>query len=494
MRTTGRPRAVGWWFVGLVCLSFFAGCSSSGPTADLPALYNQSAQDHGIERNPVILIPGILGSRLKDADTDTLVWGAFTGEYADPKNPSGARMIGLPMEEGAPLHTLRDGVRPDGALEEMRVRFLGLPIQLDAYVDILQALGIGGYREAGGALGEIDYGEEHFTCFQFDYDWRRDNVENAQRLHAFIQEVRAYVQEEYKQRYGVEDYDVQFDIVAHSMGGLLTRYYLRYGDADLPADGSTPEVTWAGADYVERAILVGTPNAGSSQAVWELVNGKTTSPITPTYPAALIGTYPALYQLMPRDRHGALVDAADTTQSVERLYDVDFWVEQQWGLADPGQHDMMATLLPEVDNPATRYRIAVDHLEKSLARAEHFNRALDTLAKRPEGLDLLLMAGDAEPTLSQLTVDRTTGRLARHREDAGDGTVLRSSALMDERVGSAWSSFLESPIEWSHVTFLFAGHVDMTRDPTFTDNLLYYLLMHPRDRSAKAPPTAAGEG
>jgi pimeloyl-ACP methyl ester carboxylesterase len=477
--------AVGW---GL------SACSSSGPTADLPVLYNTSAQDHGIERNPVILIPGILGSRLKDTATDTLVWGAFTGEFANPNRPSGARMAALPMAEGAPLRELHDEVRPDGALEEMRVRFLGLPIQLDAYVDILRTLGIGGYRDESGSLGEIDYGEEHFTCFQFDYDWRRDNVENAQRLHAFIEDRRAYVQEEYRRRYGVEDYDVQFDIVAHSMGGLLTRYFLRYGAADLPEDGSTPEVTWAGAEHVERAILVGTPSAGSAQAVWDLVQGKKTSPITPTYPPAVIGTFPALYQLMPRDRHEALVDATDTTQAVEGLYNVDFWVGQQWGLADPGQREVLEVLLPEVDNPATRYRIAVEHLQKSLTRAEHFNRALDTPTDRPDGLDLMLMAGDAEQTPAQLAVDRRTGALMRHSTDAGDGTVLRSSALMDERVGGAWSSFLNSPIDWSHVTFLFAGHVDMTRDPTFTDNLLYYLLMHPRNRSAVPPPTAAGEG
>jgi len=87
------------WYVAVLLTAWWglSACSSSVPTADLPTLYNQSAQDHGIERNPVILIPGILGSRLKDAETDTLVWGAFTGEYANPKDPSGARMMIHPV-------------------------------------------------------------------------------------------------------------------------------------------------------------------------------------------------------------------------------------------------------------------------------------------------------------------------------------------------------------------------------------------------------------
>ena len=66
---------------------------------------------------------------------------------------------------------------------------MGLPITLDAYVNIMTTLGVGGYRDQQLAwAGAIDYGTDHFTCFQFDYDWRRDNVENAKRLHQFIQE------------------------------------------------------------------------------------------------------------------------------------------------------------------------------------------------------------------------------------------------------------------------------------------------------------------
>ena len=62
----------------------------------------------------------------------------------------------------------------------------------------------------------------------------------------------------------------------------------------------------------------------------------------------------------------------------------------------------------------------------------------------------------------------------------GDGSVLRSSALLDERVGSAdWTPRLRSPIAWTSVSFLFSDHLGMTRDPIFTDNLLFWLLERP---------------
>jgi hypothetical protein len=56
------------------------------------------------------------------------------------------------------------------------------------------------------------------------------------------------------------------------------------------------------------------------------------------------------------------------------------------------------------------------------------------------------------------------------------GTVLRISALGDERLIDTRTSRLISPIQWSQVLFLFSNHLDLTRHPAFTDNLLYFLL------------------
>ena len=47
---------------------------------------------------------------------------------------------------------------------------------------------------------------------------------------------------------------------------------------------------------------------------------------------------------------------------------------------------------------------------------------------------------------------------------------------MDERLSGEWSPGLVSPIHWSHVTFMFRRHLGMTKDPAFTDNVLFILL------------------
>ncbi len=467
----------------LATLGLASGCKGPSGLPDLGGIYNRAASYHGPDRNPIIVIPGILGSNLRDAETGRQVWGAFQGNYANPSTPDGRRLIALPMKEGVPLRELRDGVRSDGALGHLKIELLGLPFEAEAYAHVLKTLGVGGYRdESLGLTGAIDYGDDHYTCFQFDYDWRRDNVENARRLHEFILQKRLYVQKEIEKRYGVKDKDVKFDIIAHSMGGLVARYYLRYGAADLPVDGSLLPITWAGRKHVDRMVLVGTPNAGSAHALTQLVEGIQFASVLPRYSAAILCTFPSIFQLLPRTRHQPVIEASDPSMAIaEDLFDVALWERMKWGLVNPDEDAVLKDLLPESSDPVARRRIARDHLYKSLKRARQFHAALDSLDDSvPGGPVVSLIAGDAVPTTAVLALNRETGKLTEAVTAPGDGTVVRTSALLDERVGGKWSPTLRSPIRWHHVTFLFTDHLGLTRDPGFTDNVLYALLEEPR--------------
>lgn len=441
---------------------------------DLGALYDAAAQASDRERNPIILVPGLLGSRLEQAGTGRVVWGAFAGDYADPERTDGARLFALPIDPSVPVAELADDVVPAGALESLRVQLLGLPIDVSAYVQILLALGVGGYRDrALGEAGAIDYGDEHFTCFQFDYDWRRDVPTNAARFADFVEETAAYVRAERSRRYGDES-EVEFDVVAHSLGGLVLRWYLRYGDAPLADEGPLPELTWAGAARVDRAVLIGTPNLGASKALDELLWGTRLGPFLPTYAPAIVGTLPSAYQLLPRPRH-ARTDWLDTGggwggRPLE-LYDVETWERRGWGLLDPDQAEVLARLLPDVADDAERRAIAREHLAGLLARAERVHAALDLPASESPGVELYLVAGDA--------VD-TPDRTRFEGFGPGDGTVTRRSALGDERPPYEPRTGLVSPIPWEHVYFFFEDHLGLTQSPAFIDNLLYLLLEEPR--------------
>lgn len=261
------------------------------------------------------------------------------------------------------------------------------------------------------------------------------------------------------------------------MGGLVARYYLRYGAADLPEDGSLPEITWAGAQHVDHLVIIGTPNAGSVASLQNLINGVSVDSLFPRYPAAMLGTMPALYELLPRGRHHPLKNVKG--EPVTDLFNPELWKNQQWGLADPGQEPVLKLLLPGIENPEQRRDIALDHQAKALRRARQFTAAMDVPAKPPDSLKLFLIAGDAEITKKKAQIN-PEGGIKIIETGPGDGTVLRSSALMDERMPNNLHRRLISPIRWNQVLFIFSDHLGLTRDPAFTDNVLYFLLESPR--------------
>ena len=378
---------------------------------------------------------------------------------------------------------IKTDIRPDGVLENLDVNLAGFPISIQAYAGILSTLGAGGYRDETLGLNSIDYGTDHFTCFQFDYDWRQDIPANAARLKTFIDERRNDVQASYKRDYGIENAEVKFDLVAHSMGAVLARYFTRYGATDL-ASADANSVTWAGTKDVERLISIAPPNAGSLEAMEQLINGFNTGrPILPHYTPALIGTFPCVYQLLPRARHGIAVWNEDTSQPVEDLLDPDLWEQMEWGLSgkDDKTQETLRRLLPDVETPEQRQEIAKDFQRKALDRAKKFQIAMDSPAQAPDGFQMFLVAGDNRETPEVASIDKSNGDFSILKYGLGDDVVLRSSALLDERMGQDWKPSLVSPIHWQSTLFIPGTHRSITSGSIFEDNVLYWLLEDPRE-------------
>ncbi len=480
----GAMRPLAWAAGGLLLL--LTGCLATLVPPDVGDFYDPGAAERYPERNPVIVIPGFLSSRLVDVDSGAVIWGAVGGNYADPGTPEGARLIALSLRDEVPAEGDKrkipsPNVRPDGVLDSFRIH--ALSVRLKPYYEILRALGEAGYRDEDLSR-EVDFGGEHLNSFQFAYDWRLDNAENARRLHGFILEKAAYCRTDRRRR-GLPAGEIRFDLIAHSMGGLLTRYYLRYGPRPLPADGSLPELTWEGARHVERAILVAPPNGGALQAALNMIQGVRHAPALPFYDALLNGTFPSAYQLYPRARHGAVVDAGDRTRRLD-LLDPELWEQAGWGLAARDKDQLLQWLLPEVDDAGERRRLALTYQRRMLQRADQFQRALDLPASPPAGTELFLLAGDSIETPSVLAVDPQSGEVEVVARGPGDGRVTRASALMDERAGGpAGPTAAErvSPVAWREVAFMSRKHSRMSGGRVFADRVAYWLL-----ESSRADP------
>ncbi len=489
-----------------------AGCTPAPELPDLEAIYARVGTTGTVNR-PLITVPGTLGSRLVDSETGTVIWGGGSkGLSADPDDPFEAELIALPIiSEDEPISEIRDSVVSDGVLDEAEAEILGIPIPIEIYGGILNTLAAGGFRSissAGGGAAEAtpevpdaapEFGatfeqyaeitEDPANSFRFDYDWRRDLPSLAKDFDRFVQQRKRRVAAIRSLREGrtIEPEEVRFDLLAHSMGGLVTRYYLMHGPADLPEDGPLPPVTWEGAKHFNRVIIVATPNAGSIIAVDNLVNGKSFGPLQPVYSPTLLATHPSVWQLFPRSRHGRIREGSVDGARLDPL-DADLWRRYSWGLLDTEHADLLDLLLPDVADPFERRQIAARHQARLIRRARRFHEAMDRWAPKPPWLEMYLVVGGGFRTPAVALADPDTAELEIADFEEGDGVVLRTSVLLDDRVGREGGGGLDTPLRFDTTLFLPDEHVELTKNPVFGDNLLFWLLEQPRDQSELARP------
>jgi pimeloyl-ACP methyl ester carboxylesterase len=384
-------------------------------------------------------------------------------------------------------------VRTDGVARIVRASFLGLTQPFDIYNGLIRTLIAGGYDFRETRQAEIEEREFNLDAFEFPYDWRRDIVEAAADLAYFIERKKQQVRDERIRVLGDPGPPVRFDLVGHSMGALVTRYYLMYGGADLPEDGSTPEITWAGAENVRRAVLIAPPFSGSVQALRFLVEGRSFGPLQPFYPAAALGTFPSMYQLMPRPRFARIRGADGAT--IADYYDPAAWERRRWGLANPEAEGFLAEIMPDIASRAERRALALAHQAKALRRAEHLHRALDQPNAPPDDLDLFLVVGGGFETPAGLRLEPDGQSFEVDRFEEGDGVVLRASSLADERQSPETTELsLLSPHVYRSILFLPEEHVRLTTDPVFGDNLLFWLLEGQRASDTLRAPARGSEG
>ncbi|MGH9937116.1 MAG: esterase/lipase family protein, partial [Blastocatellia bacterium] len=288
------------------------GCRNSALQPNLPQIYAPGAgRREG--KPPVIFIPGILGSRLVNRRTGETVWPDLRVDHDE---------IALPISSPA-LAQNTDDLAATEVLEEVKLGPL-IP-ETSIYGPLLNALErYGGYQRA--SFNAPPSGGDSDTLYLFAYDWRRDVVESARALGCAIEDL--------KRRLGRPD--LRFDIVAHSMGGLVARYYAMYGERDvLDSHGACPD--WSGSRNLNKVVMIGTPNAGSMNALRVLLHGfSATASSRPSagfwrkikrkLPISRVGprttfTAPAVYQLLPPNGQARFFDA-DLKPLPLDLYDV----------------------------------------------------------------------------------------------------------------------------------------------------------------------------
>ena len=434
----------------LAVIPLVAGCATL-VRVDLQTLVHLFADLRQTPRKePVIIIPGALGSILEDTATGRVAWGRMGGR--------GLEALALPIDHET-LRENRDSVVAVNILRRMAV-IPGL-IEFKANEDLIRAL-----QEAGGYdKGDLEHPRPGDNCFLFWYDWRRDLVEAAQQLGAMIERLAREL----------GDPNLKVHLIAQSAGGLVARYYVKYGTADVLDQEPLPPPTYAGAEHVTQVIMLGTPNNGSLETFQSLHQGFRV-PNMGRFSPAMVFTMPAAYQLLPHEEETAFLDERGQPLEVS-LYDPANWETYGWSVFSPER------LTTSQQQLAQQRRF----LSLALRRAKRFQRALDTGNPADDPVEYVLLGSDCQPTSRRalLEKDGSVWRTRFRSDDReltaklfglGDGSVTKESLLGSHRTGISQSDLAFSTLHVGNTVFVCESHLQLTQNLTALDNLLHSLL------------------
>jgi hypothetical protein len=230
-------------------------------------------------RRPVVLIPGMCGTRLTSA-RGGVAWGSTAALYV------GRGVAG------------RGDLRPGGLLRQLTL-VPGL-LAYDVFGGLVRALGRAGFVE----------GEDLHVL---DHDWRDGVAAGAVALGQLVARIR-----------GISDERV--DLVAISTGGLIARAYVGYAGAD-PLAGGAP----SGGAPVGRVIHVGVPQRGSFDALACLHRGFRFAPGGKRFSGAVAAAFQISWDALPHPDEPVFVDQRGQPLALD-LYDPEVW--SRLGLGD----------------------------------------------------------------------------------------------------------------------------------------------------------------
>jgi hypothetical protein len=299
------------------------------------------------EKVPVILVPGITGSELRDRVSGELAWGKGKN-LLFPRD--GGYTLALPIEA-------KSGSEPrleaGEVIDEVRLAWIRTPV----YGPIAKLLQANGYRR--GDLVDPNPGE---NLFLFSYDWRQDNIKAVQLLFKRLQALRRARGEE----------ELSVALICQSNGGYICRYLAKYGAASLQ-DAEAGRAAPPEKLRITRMLFVGTASGGSIRILRLVDRGRNYVPLVgrDLLPEVLF-TFPSIFQDLPAYRQDLFLDEEGRALPVD-LYDAENWWKYGWSVFSQKARKRLTTAPVELfADEAARRRF----LTHNLARAERFQALL----------------------------------------------------------------------------------------------------------------------
>jgi pimeloyl-ACP methyl ester carboxylesterase len=218
-------------------------------------------------KDMVILLPGITGSVLQKDGKD--LWAISGSAVLNLISSFGTSLQQLVLHgDDYSVRDLGDGITATRVMPDVHL-VPGL-VKIDGYTELSRLV-----TENFDVIQGTIEGDRPANFFEFPYDWRRDNRCSARRLQELVEKRLP----QWRKYSGAAQAKVI--LAAHSMGGLVSRYYL--------------EVLGGWRDC-KALITFGTPYRGSVNALDFLANGYKRLFVDLT---EAMRSFTSVYQLLP---------------------------------------------------------------------------------------------------------------------------------------------------------------------------------------------------
>jgi hypothetical protein len=248
-------------------------CASKQPPTNA-ALVQRS------ERTPVILVPGITGTILRDTESGRPLWGKSRNLFG----PSdGGYNVAVPVD---PADDWKDSIEAAGPV--IRIKMLGF-IRYEVYGPLMQIMERNGYR-----LGDLGDPQPDQSFFVLSYDWRYSNERAAREL-------------------------------------TIVRWALKFGGASLE-QAEAGLATPPSAIRARNLILVGADNGGGLDTLRTLNRGRTYVPLLGReFQPETMFSFEALFEALPVYRQDLFFDTEGQLLDVD-LFDAENWRRYGWSV------------------------------------------------------------------------------------------------------------------------------------------------------------------
>jgi pimeloyl-ACP methyl ester carboxylesterase len=215
----------------------------------------------------IVIVPGYMGSLLKDKRTGEIVWLDLPGLVKKLPNIDDAIKNILDK-----MHYPNPDLEPAGILNQV---LIAPPLfKQEQYIRLAEKLAKWGYKIDPKAPKPDD-----LCAYTFSYDWRQDNRISGRQLGEFVTQLEM-------RHPGAKAW-----LLGHSNGGIISRWYIQ-------KEG--------GKDHVGRMFYMASPWDGAPKTMMVLMNGLEAMGLKylnfwdlGARMQELVRTFPSFYQLIP---------------------------------------------------------------------------------------------------------------------------------------------------------------------------------------------------